>query len=298
MTALHRRESNLRFLRRFDCRRAVGSIDDRESLDRAMEKDVDVVFHVAANTSVWSARNAEQRRDNVDGTQNMVETALAKGAGRFVHTSSCAVFGLGEGPFDENSPLLGRDSWINYIRTKSLAEDRVRAGASAGLPTVIVRPAHIVGKYDTGNWATLIRLAASGKLPGIPSGSGCFCNAREVARAHIRASRCPKRHDEFVLGGPAASLKELVGTAAEVAGRRASVRTIPTGLLRSAARASGLLSRLTAKQPRMTPEGVAISTHDLRVDDGKARRELGYAHVPLRESVRESVEFLRGEGLL
>lgn len=298
VTALHRPTSNLRFLERFDIQCAVGSTVDRESLYAAMQEGVDAVFHVAANTSVWSRRNDEQTRDNVDGTRNVLEVALAKGARRFIHTSTCAVFGLGEGPFDEESPLLGRESWINYVRTKALAEDLVREAAAGGLSTVVMRPAHVLGRYDTGNWSTLIRLAARGELPGIPSGSGCFCNGREVAKAHVRAVTRGGENDVYVLGGPVASMLELVTIVAEMADREVSARTIPNILLRMGAGILAMGGAFTGREPRMTPEGVAIATHDLRVDDAKARRELGYAHVPLQQSVCESLEFLRAENLL
>lgn len=296
--AIHRPASDLRFLERLGVRRAVGSITDRKALERAMPEDVDVVFHVAANTNVWSGNNAAQTRDNVDGTRTMLAVAVAKRAKRFVHTSSCTVFGLGEGPFNEDSPLLGRDSWINYVRSKTLADELVRKAASEGLSTVVMRPAHIVGKYDRGNWATVIRLAARGALPGIPSGAGCFCNGREVAKAHLRAAERGGASDVFVLGGPHATLVELVAVIGELTGKKVPKRATPDVVLRAAAHVSSLISKFTRREPRATPEGIAIAMQRFRVDDRKARDELGYAHVPLRESVRQSYEFLRGEGLL
>ena len=298
VTALHRPTSDLRFLGRLDAKRAIGTITDKPRLEAAMEDGVDVVFHVAANTSVWARNNATQTRDNVDGTRNMLNVALAKRAKRFVHTSSSVVFGLGEGPFNEHSPLLGRNSWINYLRTKSLADDLVREAASKALSTVVMRPAHIMGKYDRGNWATLVRLVAQGQLPGIPSGSGCFCNGREVARAHIRAAERDTDFEVFVLGGPQASFAELVRVIGEITGKKVPNRTMPDIILRAAAHVCEAMFALTGKEPRATPEGVAIAIHDSRVDDEKARKELGYAHVPLHETVCQSYEFLRDEALL
>jgi dihydroflavonol-4-reductase len=298
VTALHRPTSDLRFLRRFNVKRVVGTITDRSTIEAAMEDGVDVVFHVAANTSVWARNNATQTQDNVDGTRNMVNVAMAKGAKRFVHTSSSSVFGLGEGPFNEDSPLLGRDSWVNYLRTKSLADDVAREAASQGLSTAIMRPAHILGKYDRHNWATLIRLVARGKLLGIPSGSGCFCNGGEVAKAHIRAAQRATGFEVFVLGGPQATLVELVGVIGEITGKRAPSRATPDVVLRAATRLFVAISALTGKEPRGTPEGVAVATQNSRVDDEKARKELGYVHLPLHESVRQSYAFLRDEALL
>lgn len=298
VTALHRPASDLRFLRRLDVRRVAGDITDRAALEFAMEERVDAVFHVASNTNVWSRNNEMQTRANVDGTRNMLDVALARGAKRFVYTSSSTVFGLVDGPFDEDSPLIGRDSWINYIRTKTLADDLVREAGSAELGTVVLRPAHIMGKYDCGNWATMIRLVARGKMSAVPSGSGCFCNGREVARAHIRAAEKDGRCRVYVLGGPRATLAELVRVIGEITGRKVPRRTTPDFILRGAARVLVPISALTGKDPLATPEGIAIALHDLRVDDSKARNELGYTHVPLEDTVRESYAFLRDESLL
>lgn len=298
VTALHRPASDLRFLKRLDARREVGSITDATAIEGAMDESMDAVFHVAANTNVWARNNAEQTRDNVDGTRNMLDVARRKGAKRFVYTSTCMVFGLLEGPFDEASPPNGRDSWINYIRTKTLADDLVRDAATRGLSTAVMRPAHIMGRYDRHNWATLVRLVAREELPGIPPGSGCFCNAREVARAHVRAAERGGDCDVFVLGGPRASFVELVRVIGEVTGKRVPRRAVPGAVLRAAARIYAGVAAVTAKEPRATPEGVAMAVYDLRVDDSKARNELGYAHVSLQETVRESYAFLRDEGLL
>jgi nucleoside-diphosphate-sugar epimerase len=298
VTALHRPSSDLRFLQRFDARRAVGSITDEKTVRNAMEEGVDVVFHVAANTGMWARNNAVQTRDNVDGTRNMLEVALAKGAKRFVYTSSITVYGLEDGTFDDDSPLLGRDSWVNYVRTKSLADELVRATAARGLSVVVLRPAHIMGRYDRSNWATLVRLVAREKLPGIPPGSGCFCSGREVARAHIRAAERGGDSEAFVLGGPPASFVELVGVIGEVTGKRVPRRAVPKAVLRLAGHAYAAVSAITGKAPRGTPEGVAVASQNFRVDDSRARRELEYAHVPLHETVRESYEFLRDESLL
>lgn len=298
VTALHRPTSDLRFLERFDARRVVGTITDKASLEAAMEEGLDAVFHVAANVNVWARNNAVQTRDNVDGTRNMVQVALAKGVKRFVLTSSSVVFGLGGGPFDEDSPVRGRESWINYLRSKSLADELVREAAARGLSVAVMRPAHILGRYDSKNWASMIRLVANRKLPGVPSGSGSFCNGRQVARAHIRAAERSSGPDVFVLGGPRATLLELVQVIGKITGQKVPARAIPDLVLRAAAQVSQGISAITGKEPRATPEGVALATHDFSVDDSRARRELGYAHVPLSESVRECYAFLRDEDLL
>lgn len=82
VTALHRPASDLRWLRQFPVSLAEGDLRDPASLVRAMPESVDVVFHVAADTSTWSARDRTQTEINVAGTRNVVQAALRRGAKR------------------------------------------------------------------------------------------------------------------------------------------------------------------------------------------------------------------------
>ena len=97
VTALHRRSADIGRLHRFPVALAEGDVTEPESLGRAIPDGVDAVFHVAASTSVWRRRDAEQERTNVTGTRYVVAAALERGARRLVHTSSVAAYGSHEG---------------------------------------------------------------------------------------------------------------------------------------------------------------------------------------------------------
>ena len=195
-----------------------------------MPEACDAVFHIAANTNLWSGGNAEQTRDNVDGTRNVVEAAIAKGAKKLVHTSTAVgTWGeVHESPFDEKTPQHGGESSINYERTKYLAEVEVFKGIERGLHACIMCPGHIVGRYDTHNWATVIKLVATEKLPGVPPGQGTWAAAGEVARAHVAAVEKGRDGERYLLGGVDASYLEAVQSSrASPAGR--SRRRPPRG---------------------------------------------------------------------
>src|SRR5881227_1280954 len=101
ITALHRAQSDLAELGRFPVTLMPGDITDAGALRAAMPQAVDVVFHVAGNTNLWSRRNALQTRENVEGTRNVVEAALARGAKKLVLTSSIAAYGPQSGELTE-----------------------------------------------------------------------------------------------------------------------------------------------------------------------------------------------------
>jgi nucleoside-diphosphate-sugar epimerase len=263
-----------------------------------MPQDVDAVFHVAGDTSLWSRRNAEQDRINIDGTRNVVGAALEKRARRFVHTSSISAWGLRQGRVDESTPQCGAASAINYDRSKFAAEQAVRAGISRGLDAVILNPAGILGPFDTHNYARLFLMVATGTLPGVPPGARSFCHAREVARAHIAAFERGRRGENYLLGGTDASYLELVRTIAKALGRPAARRATPAWMLHAIGLLGALRGRMTGCRPEVTPEVARIVTRAAYCDCSMAMRELDYRPVPLAGMVADCLEWLRAEGLL
>ncbi len=296
--ALHRAGSELTYLRQLPAARAVGDVTDAASVRRAMPQDVDAVFHVAGDTSLWSQHNAEQDRVNIDGTRNVVGAALEKRARRFVHTSSISAYGLQRGRIDERTPQLGEVSPVNYQRSKYLGEEAVRAGIERGLDAVILNPAGILGRYDTRNYARLVLMVATGTLPGVPPGSLSFCHAREVARAHVAAAARGRTGENYLLGGTDASFLELVREIGAALGKPVPRRATPAWVLRALGTMGAIRGALTGKAPVVSPEAARMATQDVSCDCAKATRELGFRAVPLKEMVRDCVEWLRAEDLL
>ena len=298
VVALHRPGADLRLVARLPVALAEGDLLDPASLKRAIPRGVDAVFHVAADTSVWARNNERQTRINVEGTHNILEAAAAAGAGRFVHTSTWNTFGLEQGQLSEASPQLGGHSWINYNRTKFLAEEAVRTAAAAGLPAVILNPCHIMGRYDRHGWARLILDLCNRWIPAAPPGAGVFCHAREVAKAHIAAAERGRASGNYLLGGVFASLLDVFRTIGEVTGRKSPTITLPAAAFRLAARFSTEAARVTGKEPLITPEGAAMVTVSARVVSDLAERELGYRAVPMKTMIEDSYTWLQSEGLI
>jgi dihydroflavonol-4-reductase len=293
VTALHRRTSNLGEIGLFAVDLVEGDLTVSESLRTAIPPSVDAVFHVAADTSVWARYNERQRRINQGGTRNLVEAALASGARRFLHTSTWNVYGLDQGEISEASPQLGATSWINYNRTKWLAEEEVRAGIARGLDAVIINPSHVLGRYDRQGWARLIIAAHERWLPGVPAGAGTFCHAEAVAKAQIAAVERGRTGQNYLLGGSDASFVELFRVINQVTGARVKLRALPAWLFRLGAHLDTALAAGTRRQPGATPEGVAIACARARVVSDLAERELGYQPSDLVTMIEDSWEWLQ-----
>ena len=298
VTALHRVESDLAELGRFPVTLVPGDITDAASLRAAMPEDVDAVFHVAGNTNLWSRRNARQTRENVEGTRNAVEAARARGAKKLVLTSSIAAYGQQSGELTEATKSNAKKSWINYQRTKWLAEEEVRKGIRAGLPATILNPGAIIGRYDTGGWARLFHLVAQDRLPGALPGEVSAAHVGEVVKAHIAAAERGKIGENYILAGTRTSFAEMLGIIAELLGKPPPKRILKPGLLRIIARIQTVRAAITGKPPQLTPESVALSTRKISCPSLKAQHELGFKIVPVKTMLQDCYEWLVATGRL
>jgi len=298
VTALHRSTSELKPLREFGVSLVEGNMLDADSLCRALPESTSVVFHVAGDTSLWSGGDAQQTRVNVEGTRNIVEAALRIDVDRFIHTSSWNAYGLDHGDISEEMPKRGMDSWINYNRTKALAEKEVQKGIDRGLEAVIVNPSHIIGRYDRGNWARMIRMVHEDRLPGVPPGSGTFCHAEQVAHAHISAVTKGNVGENYLLGGADASFLEVIQEISSLTGRPVPDNVTSATLLKVVGHAQNWMAFFTREEPDLTPEGVAMVTSHPRVVSQKAERELDYRPVELRTMLGDSYDYLKQKEII
>lgn len=298
ITALRRRGTSVADLEDLPISFVEGDVLDLPSLMSGIPEGVDVVFHVAGDTSLWFRGNALQTRVNVEGTANVVRAAMERTDGRLVYTSTWNVYGLWNEVLSEEGPQEGRTSWINYDRSKALAEDEVRRGVDQGLQGVIVNPAHVIGPYDRKNWARMVVMTWNGTLPGIPPGSGVFCDAAAVADAHLAAAEKGALGENYLLGGADASFMEVFQTIGELLDRPVPSRPIPAWLFRLIGGAFDLKSVFTRREPEVTREAARMVTLRPRIASDKAMRALGYRSPPLRTMLTSCIDWLDKEGVL
>jgi dihydroflavonol-4-reductase len=277
-----------------------GDINDRDSLARAMPERVDAVFHVAGNTSTWSANDERQYRDNVEGTRNVVEACLSRGARRLVYTSSISAYGHQPGiRIAEGSVSNALATGMGYHRSKFIAEGVVKSACLEGLSAAILNPCNILGPRDLRNWtAQFILPVYEGRLRAVPPGRATWCHVSDVADAHIAAVDAGGSGENYLLGGVEASFLDVVNAIEGELGMPRSTMTVPAGLLRLAVLLGGLKSRIDGKEPALTIERYRRAVGNMICDCSKARRELSYRETSLPVMVADTVAWLRAEKLL
>lgn len=276
-----------------------GDLTDRDSLLAAVPDRADAVFHVAASTNFWSRENEQQDRVNIAGTRNMIAAAESAKVKRFIHTSSFTTWGFRNTALNEESDRTEETDWINYVRSKHLAElDVLQAGRDGRIDAVVLNPAHILGPGDYNNWSRMIRMVYQGKLILAPPGGGNFCDVRQVAQAHIRAFHQGRRGEKYLLGGDYADFTEVVRITGEVLGQRVPGSAAPAWTMRVWGQLNAAYARLTGNPPDITPESAAMVSYRMACDSGKAQQELGYRFTPIRTLIENTAEWMKNKGLL
>ncbi|MEM7570853.1 MAG: NAD-dependent epimerase/dehydratase family protein [Pseudomonadota bacterium] len=277
-----------------------GDVTVAHSLVKATPENVDVVFHCAADTSTWSGHKRRQNTVNIEGTRNIIYATYEAKAQVLVHVSTSSVYGIQKvRPYSENAHKIGFRSSSNYIRSKLAAEHAIYRAVERGLDAVVVNPGQILGRFDTNNWATLIRMTDNGTLPGIPPGSGCFAHAAAVCDAMIRAAEVGKSGENYLLGGPHASFEEVIALIAQQLGKEPPSKIIPGWVLSSLGRWNTLKAAIRRQEPGgLTREAAAFMSIDDHFVSDKAIKDLGYTPPPLDELVRDAVAWQASEKMV
>ena len=152
-----------------DVEEVEGDLVDRERFDRTLaERDVDTVFHLAAETIVGTvqADPVGGFESNVRGTWTVLQACRDRGVERIVFASSDKAYGAhDELPYREDFPL---QPTAPYEASKAAADLIARSyWSSYGLPVAVTRFANIYGGGDL-NFSRLIPEAVSAALDGRP----------------------------------------------------------------------------------------------------------------------------------
>jgi nucleoside-diphosphate-sugar epimerase len=278
---------------------ARGDLADRASLARAAAGCA-VVYHLAALTSIRSRSEDEFEATNVLGSANLAAAAAEAGARRFVHVSSCGVYGFrNRFPADEATPLRPDTP---YRRSKARGESAVLECADrTGLPVVIARIASIYGPRAT-NWARLCRSIQSGGFRMIGNGRNRLhlTHVTDIVDGFRRCAETPgiERRCYNLAAAEAISIGALVARLAEALGANVKRRALPALPFRTTRHVDLALTNLFGLKLRR------LHSYDLFLGDrvfdiSRARKELGYdPRVSAEEGLPELVADLREAGRL
>jgi dihydroflavonol-4-reductase len=254
------------------------------------------VIHCAGLISIATRGEERVFRVNVGGTANMVAACKKHGA-RLLYVSS--VHALPELPQGQMQTEVGRFEPAvltgGYARTKAAASQIVLDAVRGGLDALIVHPAGIIGPggRESGNMTNMISLYLRGRLPAAVQGGFDFVDVRDVAAGIIAAVDKGRTGECYILGNRFIPLREFFETLAEVSGGRKLRLYLPIRLAQVFAPFQEIGCRLLHKPMLFTGYSLYTLSQNSLYSSEKARRDLGYTTRDLKETLRDTVDWVR-----
>ncbi|MFW5752155.1 MAG: NAD-dependent epimerase/dehydratase family protein [bacterium] len=297
--ALYRSESKLAYIRHERIIPFKGDITDIYSIKRAMA-GCSGVFHVAAFAKAWIKNPGIIFTLNVDATETILELAREEGIEKIVVTSSAGVLGPSNGNIVNETTLNKHSFFTHYEEAKARMEINISKRCARGENIVIVNPTRVYGpgplnqsnsvtimidKYDHGKWRI---------IPGNGQSIGNYAYIKDVVNGHILAMQDGRLGERYILGGVNISYNDFFNAIGKIKGKNYGMIHIPYWLMMCIAHFMMLLSKIGIP-PAITPSLVKKFSMNWNLSSSKAINELKYEITPFKETIQETLNWLRKE---
>jgi nucleoside-diphosphate-sugar epimerase len=279
----------------------AGDITQKQSITSAIS-ECSQVYHTAALVKAFDKDATLFYKVNVEGTLNLLESALETGVEKFVFTSSCSVIGptLKAAMCENDKRISPLDN--DYDATKYMAEKLVKEFGKKGLHTVIVSPSKVFGPsgFDAKSISvnTVISRFIKGEPTFIPKPGKLianYCFIEDVVEGHILAMSKGNVGENYILGGENVSFSEFFQTIGTLSEKKSRLIEIPKFVMKIFSIMQWLQFKATNKEPLITENGIRQIYCNKIFSSEKAISNLGYQITPLREGLQQTIHFFKNQ---
>lgn len=281
-----------------------GNLDDPDTLKKGVE-GCDRVFHLAAYAKAWSKDATMFERVNFHGSIRLLEVAKEQGVKKIVVTSTAGVLGHSKNGESIAEHHRGEHRLMtNYERSKAKLEQSIEQLVKGGFPVVTVNPARVYGPgpfSDSNGEVMVMQRYIKGRfrfLPGDGSSSGSYGYIDDVVEGHILAMEKGRIGERYILGGDNASFREFFNHIAIASNKKYKMYGVPLPLLMGFARLQLFMANNFGTRPIITPELVRKFSKQWNFSSEKAKRELGYSPRSLEDGIKDTLEWMKKDGVV
>lgn len=271
-----------------------GDVLDLGSLEDAMV-GITHVYHCAAMVSFLPKERDKMMQVNIEGTANVVNTAMHAGVKKLCHISSIAALGS----TIDGSMITEETWWKNnpsnsyYAISKYGAEREVWRAAEEGLNVVIVNPSFIIGPGDTSKSSSeafgILRKGAS----WYTNGANGYVDVRDVAHAAIKLIESDVLNQRFILNAANLSYRSFFDKVLVQLNKPKTKREAGKFLLALAWRIEKLLAAIAGRNPIITKEKVGYALQISQYDGSKIQKTINFNYRNIDTSIMEICKFYK-----
>jgi len=288
-------------LKGFDIEKIEGDITKPETLTRPFQ-GADLVFHLAGIIAISHGSEELMEKVNVQGTQNVIDACFKSNVKRLVYTST--IHAIEEPPkgqvITEKLPFKPGQKKEGYDKSKARATIEVLEAVKKGLNAVIVCPSGVIGPYDfrISEMGQLFINVVHKKLFAYVQGAYDFVDVRDVAKGHILAAEKGKTGEVYILSGEQIYVGKIMQILKEITGVKPPRWRMPIWLAQLSADFAPIYYKITKTKPLFTRYSIHTLASNSNISNQKARQELGYSPRPIRESIKDAIQWLKDNNKL
>jgi nucleoside-diphosphate-sugar epimerase len=266
-----------------------GDVMNTSSLEKEMS-GCEQVYHCAAKISFLPDERDEMMKLNVEGTANVVNTALATGVKKLLHVSSVAAIGRSRGTQLVNEETQWEDGAANsnYAISKFLAEREVWRGVAEGLDAVIVNPSLIIGP---GNWNAGSPAFFKEVWKGLrfyTGGATGMVDADDVVTLMIKLMNSDVKNERFIIDAGSASFKDFFFMIADELNKKRPAVKVDKWMTEIFWRMEMIKYRIFGRTPLLTRETARISAGESLFDNSKIKKATAYEFIPVMTTIQKT----------
>jgi dihydroflavonol-4-reductase len=277
----------------------AGNVLNKSDIQKAIQ-GCDKVYHLAAIYALWMPNPRVMMDVNIEGSRNVFDVCLENNIEKVVYTSSLVCYaGQGRGKVcNEESPFKLGDSGDQYSKSKFKSHQLAEQYANEkNLNITIVCPSLPIGPGDIGPTPTGKYLKYSLTAPALTA-TNDIINAgdvRDIAYGHLLAMEKGKKGRSYILGNTQnISMEDLLTLCLKINGRKIPLIKTPDAAMRLIGLGMQLNSIfITRKAPLLTYEAVVANQMGLAADCSRAVNELGYSCRPLKDSIKDALDWFK-----
>ncbi len=278
-----------------------GDITDAADTASAV-KGVDEVYHLAGVVDRSPSDQWLAYRVHVDGTRNLCEAIRASGPRRCVVVSSSGTVAVSREPVVHTEQSGYKQAvvheWPYYLSKIYQEKQALWYCVNVNLPIVIVNPSLLLGSGDDRLSSTNdVRLFLKGQIKLVPSGGLNLVDVRDAAAGLIGAMRRGVIGERYLLGGENLTFRQWIANTARLAEVTPPRFRLPEFAARLGAAALRTLYPLAGTRFELSDATIRMSSLFWYCDSTKAHNDLGFVTRSADETLRDTINYLRSQGV-
>ncbi len=255
-------------------------LEEKDKINEAI-KDIDTVFHCAAQVGLLSTYDYDYAKTNVQGTRHILEACVNNKVSKLVHVSTLGVLGILKDHYGDKEDAPYVKTGNPYFDTKIDSERIVmNYYRDKNLPVTIIRPGFIIGERDRNNLPHIMPYLLRNQMSYIGHGNNdiSLTSVRNLVDAIILSAENENSSGQIynITDGSGITSKQYIKELCDIMDMPEPKVHIPLQIAYKVAGAVEDFSKFFERDTSINEYTIALIGNSHNFDISKAVKELGY----------------------